>query len=68
MILKKLTAPKPEKLVENRDYYLENGYWVMTAQFLRQRGYCCGSGCRHCPYTKLDYTLPGESTKKETCQ
>jgi iron complex transport system substrate-binding protein len=23
---------------------------VFTAEFLRQRGYCCGSGCRHCPY------------------
>jgi len=26
------------------------GYDVFTANFLRQRGYCCGSGCRHCPY------------------
>lgn len=23
---------------------------VFTAQYLRRRGYCCGSGCRHCPY------------------
>jgi hypothetical protein len=26
------------------------GYEVFTADYLRQRGYCCGSGCRHCPY------------------
>jgi iron complex transport system substrate-binding protein len=26
------------------------GYDVFTANFLRCRGYCCGSGCRHCPY------------------
>jgi iron complex transport system substrate-binding protein len=26
------------------------GYDVFTAEFMRQRGYCCGSGCRHCPY------------------
>jgi iron complex transport system substrate-binding protein len=26
------------------------GYEVFTAGFLRQRGYCCGNGCRHCPY------------------
>jgi iron complex transport system substrate-binding protein len=26
------------------------GYDVFTADFLKQRGYCCGSGCRHCPY------------------
>jgi iron complex transport system substrate-binding protein len=27
-----------------------SGYNVFTAAFLRQRGYCCGSGCRHCPW------------------
>jgi hypothetical protein len=37
-------------LVEGVDYYVENGRWVFTAEFLRNRGYCCGSGCRHCPY------------------
>jgi hypothetical protein len=42
--------PQPEILVEGTDYYLENGYWVFTEHFLRKRGRCCGSGCRHCPY------------------
>lgn len=28
----------------------ETGLFVMTAEFLRARGGCCGSGCRHCPY------------------
>ncbi len=23
---------------------------VLTEEFLRRRGYCCDSGCRHCPY------------------
>ncbi|MBK6546485.1 MAG: hypothetical protein IPO78_07545 [Saprospiraceae bacterium] len=32
------------------DYYIENGYFVFTADFLKRRGFCCGSGCRHCPY------------------
>jgi hypothetical protein len=27
------------------------GYTVFTARFLADRGYCCDSGCRHCPYT-----------------
>ena len=27
-----------------------SGYSVFTAAFLAQRGYCCASGCRHCPY------------------
>ncbi|HEY5244622.1 MAG TPA: DUF5522 domain-containing protein [Acidimicrobiales bacterium] len=26
------------------------GYFVFTAPALAARGYCCGSGCRHCPY------------------
>jgi hypothetical protein len=37
-------------LREKTDYYVENGLMVFTAHFLRQRGYCCESGCRHCPY------------------
>mmetsp|Transcript_33284 Transcript_33284/g.72642 ORF Transcript_33284/g.72642 Transcript_33284/m.72642 type:complete len:653 (+) Transcript_33284:49-2007(+) len=26
------------------------GYFVMTEIALKERGKCCGSGCRHCPY------------------
>jgi hypothetical protein len=26
------------------------GLAVFTARFLADRGYCCSSGCRHCPY------------------
>ena len=26
------------------------GLSVMTASFLASRGYCCSSGCRHCPF------------------
>ena len=37
-------------LTEGRDYYDENGAMVFTASYLKRRGYCCGSGCRHCPY------------------
>lgn len=33
------------------DYYLsEEGYRVFTEQYHKRRGYCCESGCRHCPY------------------
>ncbi len=32
------------------DFYIEDGKIVLTAEFLLKRGYCCGSGCRHCPY------------------
>jgi hypothetical protein len=37
-------------LNEGEDFYLENGRMVFTEAFLRRRGTCCESGCRHCPY------------------
>ena len=38
------------ELCETYDYYMENGYVVFTEHYHQQRGYCCRSGCRHCPY------------------
>lgn len=43
-------AGRNEPLVEGVDYYVEAGRWVFTEKFLRDRGHCCESGCRHCPY------------------
>lgn len=34
----------------NENYYMENGYRVLTEKFLVNRGWCCSNGCRHCPY------------------
>jgi len=39
-----------DELVEGVDYYWENGFMVFTAIYLEKRGFCCRSGCRHCPY------------------
>ncbi len=39
-----------DPLLEGIDFYFENGMVVFTAEYLRKRGYCCGSGCRHCPW------------------
>lgn len=37
--------------LEPEDYYLsEEGYVVFTAKYHLKRGYCCQSGCKHCPY------------------
>ena len=47
---KKHSCKQVEELVEGRDYYLEGSNMVFTADLLRRRGYCCESGCRHCPY------------------
>jgi hypothetical protein len=36
---------------EGVDFYMSpQGYRIMTEKFLKERGYCCGNGCKHCPY------------------
>jgi hypothetical protein len=40
---------KPAPLTPE-DFYMENGLVVFTAAYHLKRGYCCNSGCRHCPY------------------
>ncbi len=51
-------------LVEGEDfYYNEDGLMIFTAHFLKKRGFCCQSGCRHCPYgihEKYDPNYPIE--------
>ena len=39
-----------KKAREQPTHYFEHGLLVFTAAHHLQRGYCCGSGCRHCPY------------------
>jgi hypothetical protein len=40
---------KPDP-VSSEDFYWENGFMVFTEAYHKKRGYCCQSGCRHCPY------------------
>ncbi|MGB1248885.1 MAG: DUF5522 domain-containing protein [Chitinophagales bacterium] len=40
-----------QKLIENiHFYYNEQGLMVFTEQYHLERGHCCKSGCKHCPY------------------
>ena len=41
------TAPPP---LEPEDFYFDGPNMVFTAAYHLKRGYCCGNGCRHCPY------------------
>lgn len=43
-------AKADRKFEEGTDYYFDAGLMVLTARFLEKRGFCCGNGCRHCPY------------------
>lgn len=51
----------PDKFKEGDYYKTEEGFIVFTEQYLLRRGYCCRSGCRHCPY---GYDKSTDSFKK----
>ncbi|HYS56300.1 MAG TPA: DUF5522 domain-containing protein [Thermoanaerobaculia bacterium] len=52
---------KKSELVEGEDFYREGPYIVFTEKFLKKRGYCCESGCRHCPYKGRSQKAEGRS-------
>ena len=63
---------KQPTLVEGEDYYLnEKGLLVFTSKYHLQRGYCCGMGCKHCPYDyeavpepKRSHLIAGKQNEK----
>lgn len=42
-----------EAVTRQHDGYLDpvTGRFVFTAAYLWERGTCCNTGCRHCPYS-----------------
>ena len=54
-------AAHARALDAGEDGYLDpaTGYWVFTAAYLWDRGSCCDSGCRHCPYLNQARRLRG---------
>ena len=37
--------------MNSTDYYIgEEGYIIFTDSYHLKRGYCCKSGCKHCPF------------------
>jgi uncharacterized protein DUF5522 len=47
-----ILAIHEDAIHRGEDSYVDplSGLWVMTAVHLWERGYCCYSGCRHCPW------------------
>ena len=40
-----------KELIEGEDYHISlQGFRIFTEKYLLNRGYCCVSGCKHCPY------------------
>ena len=52
-----------QELNDDDDYYFNNdGFVVFTAKYLLERGYCCGNGCKNCPY---DYKAVSEPRRTQ---
>ncbi|NCI45290.1 hypothetical protein GWC94_01410 [Sediminibacterium sp. WSJ-3] len=50
-------------MIEGIDfYYNEQGFMVLTEKFHLEKGFCCGNGCKHCPY---DYEAVPEPRRSE---
>jgi hypothetical protein len=47
--------------VEEGYYFNDDGFVVFTAKYLLERGYCCGNGCKNCPYDYKAVPEPGRS-------
>lgn len=52
---------KKSKLKPDEYYLSPEGYIVFTETYHLKRGYCCKSGCKHCPY---GYDKKTDSFKK----
>ncbi|MBN8878453.1 MAG: hypothetical protein E6Q24_09150 [Chitinophagaceae bacterium] len=51
-----------QQWVEGVHYYInEQGLVVLTAKYHLDRGYCCGNGCKHCPYEYENVPEPRKS-------
>ncbi len=48
-------------LTEGKDFYYENGLMVLTETYHLDKGFCCGNGCRHCPYDHINVPEPARS-------
>lgn len=50
------------KLIEGVHFYFnEDGYMVFTEKYHLEKGYCCGLGCKHCPYQYENVAEPKRS-------
>ena len=56
-----ILAAHGRALDAGEDGYLDpaTGWWSFTAAYLWERGTCCDSGCRHCPYVNQPARLAG---------
>jgi len=65
-----MTRRPTPPLREGVDFYREGPLVVFTDDYLRRRGWCCESGCRHCPWdyrrdVRTDVPVAGDHVASE---
>jgi hypothetical protein len=45
-----MLSEKINNLEPDEFYLSEEGYIIFTEKYHLKRGYCCKSGCKHCPF------------------
>jgi hypothetical protein len=54
---------KKQDLIEGVHYYInDDGNFVFTKQYHLDKGFCCGLGCKHCPYEYKNVPEPKRSS------
>ena len=47
----------------DEDFYFDpSGLMVLTEKYHLRKGFCCGNGCRHCPYDYINVPEPQRNT------
>ena len=50
------------QLIEGDDFYFDDDHaMVLTEKYHLEKGFCCGHGCRHCPYEYENVPEPKKS-------
>jgi hypothetical protein len=53
---------KQSDLIEGVHFYInKDGYIVLTEKYHLKKGFCCGTGCLHCPYQYQNVEEPHRS-------
>jgi hypothetical protein len=55
------------ELIEGVHYYInDEGKFVFTETYHLEKGYCCGFGCKHCPYDYKNVPEPRKTSLLES--
>lgn len=47
-----------KKIIDDEEEYETGSFEPLSADYLLQRGYCCGNGCKNCPYEYKNVPQP----------